>query len=244
MRYVKDFFRFLLRPDSRQLEISAFREKVVVVLILLLLYGACNVLFAIVMAIYTLVANMGLMNVESAVSSKVFVGGVDVVLLLIVTFVAPVVEEFTFRYGLTEFDFTRVRVSLSLCGAVLLLFISRLFVDMSIFSSMKASYFYLCYYGVYCALGGGIFMLVPFIKPWILRLASGGKGYFRFVFYLSVVAFAGTHIFSTPLVGLVPVFIFGCILSYIRVRVGFKYALGAHIFMNMLASCMTMVRLS
>lgn len=69
MRYVKDFFRFLLRPDSRQLEISAFREKVVVVLILLLLYGACNVLFAIVMAIYTLVANMGLMNVESAVSS-------------------------------------------------------------------------------------------------------------------------------------------------------------------------------
>lgn len=68
----------------------------------------------------------------------------DVGLLLIVTFVAPVVEEFTFRYGLTEFDFTRVRVSLSLCGAVLLLFISRLFVDMSIFSSMKSLCIFTC----------------------------------------------------------------------------------------------------
>lgn len=236
MKYIKDFFYFLIYPYPRPSVTVSIRKKIVITFILLILYWSLCIIFAMLSGLLTMIFRPDFISTPLVTPNKVLASDHNLLLLFIITFIVPIIEELTFRLGLTEFNYTKVRISLSLIVAVIILLILRLFTDVGAFFPRETTCFFLVYYGVYCILGLFIFIILPIFKLQLMKFSLCWERYFSVLLYSSILLFTCTHIFTTSPVGLIPIFILACIFSYSRVSLGFKYALILHIFINMQAS--------
>lgn len=218
---IKNFFQFVISPTLFQPEKTKITPKLLLHFLgLYLFYMAINA------CIISLSSFLNLPKIESveAVRNENSV----VMSVLIIAFIAPVIEEIAFRLSLR---FSVVNVTLSL--GVLSFFITNK-IPHKAFDSMW--------------LRSGIVLVTLLIFFFIIRffsekLALFWKTHFRYILYFFCITFAFIHIFNFPLSFrtflLMPLLTFPQLLgafvfSFVRIKYGFFIGVFFHIFNNLL----------
>lgn len=220
------FFKFLRRPEYEIHSKSGHFQKLTTNLRLFsILY------FFVILLGFTINIALSLVNFQDQDHAVVdFVSTASPMVVIIVSAIlAPLMEEITFRLGL-KFSLRRLALSLSF-GVVMLAGM--------IFTSFIAEIGVLL--GAYVILFFVIYQILKYISA--VTIDNIYKKHFGLLFYFSAVTFGLIHIqnytdlskswFLLPLL-ILPQLLAGLIFGYVRVKLGFTYALFTHIFYNSL----------
>lgn len=238
----RDILLFLKQPDYEIMPDQAVKSKLLILFKVLVLTYLGIIIVSIPLNILQKLEIVGETIQKTTLVYEVI--KVDFVsyrpyFLLAVVLIGPITEELSFRLALGKYDSKLLSISISIFAGIL-------FGDyLSQFLWVSNSYIaYLLIYCIYILLiTGTLFFIVrmEFFKRNLDRIKTGWNAKPGLVFYIVAALFAIVHInnleFRTndliflPLI-LLPFFIYGLSLGYIRIRLGMKYSILFHVFIN------------
>ncbi len=149
--------------------------------------------------------------------------------------VAPIYEEFIFRFALGKFNPTHIRISLSLLGGYLF------GIGLNQYHYSFLSFPHLLAYFIVAIIGISLFLYVLINKFWSIDFGLFWNKRFSYILYFITFLFAlihlpnftfsGCEIFIAPL-ALLPHFAIGISLALVRIKHGIFYAILFHALWN------------
>lgn len=232
---LKNFLDFLKKPNMAQGEIETPNRKLWSIFSL---WSFCIIFVLIVGLLNSLLLKLLHYDLENVIFNEFMRQNKFTLLFLLASIWAPLVEESAFRLSLR---LSAKKLSFSL--AIAFLFLSRVafekflpdwFLSILTLSGMISFLLSLAIlFLIFFAL-----LRIKIIFNFLQRIFSS---YFPFIFYSSCLIFASLHIFNyygasrvwpiMPMLVL-PQFILGILLGFVRLRFGFPYALAIHSFHN------------
>jgi len=232
----KDIFLFLKNPDFNPYPNLSIKDKIVILLkILILTYFA--------LFITNILTNiLKDLNIISDVSSKILKitnhqnvrnSNYRIYFIFFIIFSTPLFEEFTFRLFLKKFKLKYFIFSISLLlGLYISSFFERYFwTPKSFFPLLLIGKFYIII--ISAIIGLGLYTL----RDKIVKLEKFWNNNSRLIFYIVAILFSIIHITSIqfdnsdwiymPII-LLPYFIYGISFGYIRIKLGLIYSITLH----------------
>lgn len=158
--------------------------------------------------------------------------------LITVLLLTIILEEITFRLLLTSYNIIYINLSLSFCLAIIayLLFKNNLWqFNNSLVQIFKPTIYILSFSILF-------FPVIHLCLKYLIFLKNKWKILFRYIYYFSAILFAVYHIPSLNLntkhylflpIIISPYFIYGLVLGYARIKIGFKYSILIHFIINL-----------
>lgn len=198
-------FHFDLRGDKTPFSSKFFKQNKIVLFVLLLIF---NHLIASVVDIFDLEKYFSTPGDETNLKSKFLF------FLIITGFVAPIIEEFLFRFWILKNVLIFTLFFIFLFLFLLLIDYNWIYNSLFLLTFSLQAIFIFKYpkkYILICLINGLVFSLFHITNYAVVELISG-------IYYLPVLLF--------------PQFILGFFASYLKLKYGFRYAVVYHVLYN------------
>jgi len=233
----RDLLKFLKKPNFDKLQDLSIKEKIVILLkVLILTYVGlivANLPFQILKGLNIIGEISSNVNIAVETITKRNIAYKPYFILSSIILV-PLLEETAFRLFLTKYREKFVIISVSvILGALIVHFINSILwrPDSYLLFSFSTYIYVLMISGV---IGLGLW----FLRNYLNRVQSFWNNHFGLVFYSVAILFALFHFMSinfkensllyAPII-LLPFLVYGLSFGYIRIRLGFLYSIALHL---------------
>jgi hypothetical protein len=241
----RDLFLFLRQPDYETMQDLTVKSKFLILFKLFILTYLGLIIVSIPLAILQKTEIMGEVTQKTQFiyeTIKIDFAGFRPYFLVSVILIVPILEELSFRLALDNYNNKFLVISVSV---FLGMFLGD-YLSQSLWLPNSYLAYFLIYY-IYIVLASGVLYLIirtDFVKRKFDRIKTVWNTKPGLIFYLIAVFFAILHINNLeiktndlifiPLI-ILPFFVGGLSLGYLRVRLGIKYSIILHVIINGLA---------
>ncbi len=239
-RFIKSFFRLLYRPNTHRIRTSIKNR----LLITLRFYLLSLILILISSIPMMFLEELGwITNPEQFDAIPDFIDNSSDILLasILIPIIAGVIEEAQFRLVLTNFNKRYFDIFISLFASYIVtrLFGRYIYINTEFYSSLLIQYTF-----TYLIFAIPIYFSLSRTNVHSSWFQNNWRRSFRYLFYGLAIIFAMghlptidltlQHLIFFPLV-ILPFLIYALTLSYVRIRIGFQYAVLLHFTIDLIA---------
>lgn len=234
MNTITDILQFLQKPNFESFQdVSGSKVKkfFTIFLWLFLIVIGTNIL---VMMLQTVIVSKPIMsnpiNRLIYLTSEWKTWNIFHVILL-----SPILEEFSYRYALSSFNITRIKISLSL---ILSFHISYLlyFYKFHQLCEVNLVLHVLSLYGTIFFVAIVLFLIMSLFNKQLAMFENKWNTHPMVIFYLSAVLFTIYHVYNMSVLFFLSIFAGAVIFGYTRIRLGFGYVIVLHVLWNIVSS--------
>jgi hypothetical protein len=242
-RFIKSFIKLVIRPDSHRIKTSTKNRLLLTIrfyfLTLLFLWiAAIPIWILVVFGLMTWPTQLNIIPDSFDNSGDIFLAS------LLIPIIAGIVEETEFRLVLSRFNkrYFDVFVSLLISHLLVTIFGHYFVSNSQYFSSYLIQSIF-----VYLLLAAPFYVTLSRSKYHSSWFEANWDVLFKYLFYTLAVLFAIAHLptmeltihplFFWPFM-ILPFLIYALVFSYVRIRIGFAYAILLHITVDMVVMMM------